>query len=162
MFGFPLDDVQLEAIQVLQQDQSLVISAPTGAGKTAIALAGTVAALSRCASLTIPLGSWLGGFLVGAANRQRRGVHGSRDMQDMGFDRGDVTAQCPQILECTGPTLVPQQGNPRPPRQNKKLHWSHVPSGGHCFLRLVTALTCLAPCASWLLTGGAGAAGASA
>ena len=49
MFGFPLDPVQLDAIKVLLQDESLVISAPTGAGKTAIALAGTVAALSRWA-----------------------------------------------------------------------------------------------------------------
>ena len=47
LFDFPLDDIQQEAIQRLLEDQSLVISAPTGAGKTAIALAATVATLAR-------------------------------------------------------------------------------------------------------------------
>ena len=50
LFDFPLDDIQQEAIEVLLTDQSLVISAPTGAGKTAIALAAAVATLARCHS----------------------------------------------------------------------------------------------------------------
>ena len=36
LFPFPLDDFQLEAIDALNQGQSVVVSAPTGSGKTLI------------------------------------------------------------------------------------------------------------------------------
>ena len=36
LFPFPLDDFQLEAIDALNQGQSVVVSAPTGSGKTLV------------------------------------------------------------------------------------------------------------------------------
>ena len=36
LFGFPLDDFQLEAIAALNHGHSVVVSAPTGSGKTLI------------------------------------------------------------------------------------------------------------------------------
>src|SRR5215211_1822728 len=36
-FSFPLDDFQLEAIRAIQDGQSVIVSAPTGAGKTLVA-----------------------------------------------------------------------------------------------------------------------------
>ena len=36
IFPFPLDDFQLQAIQALNQGHSVVVSAPTGSGKTLI------------------------------------------------------------------------------------------------------------------------------
>ena len=36
-YPFPLDDFQLEAIRAIQADQSVIVSAPTGAGKTLVA-----------------------------------------------------------------------------------------------------------------------------
>src|SRR5260370_29544318 len=36
-YPFPLDDFQLEAIQAIANDQSVIVSAPTGAGKTLVA-----------------------------------------------------------------------------------------------------------------------------
>jgi len=36
-FSFPLDDFQLEAIRAIQAGQSVIVSAPTGAGKTLVA-----------------------------------------------------------------------------------------------------------------------------
>src|ERR1044071_4148287 len=36
-FSFPLDDFQLEAIRAIQGGQSVIVSAPTGAGKTLVA-----------------------------------------------------------------------------------------------------------------------------
>ena len=36
LFPFPLDDFQLEAIDALNQGHSVVVSAPTGSGKTLI------------------------------------------------------------------------------------------------------------------------------
>ena len=36
LFAFPLDDFQLEAVEALNQGQSVVVSAPTGSGKTLI------------------------------------------------------------------------------------------------------------------------------
>lgn len=36
-FGFPLDDFQLRAIEVVDSSESVVVSAPTGSGKTVIA-----------------------------------------------------------------------------------------------------------------------------
>src|SRR5213595_192318 len=36
-FSFPLDDFQLEAIRAIESGQSVIVSAPTGAGKTLIA-----------------------------------------------------------------------------------------------------------------------------
>src|SRR5881296_1794373 len=34
---FPLDDFQLEAVRAIDNDQSVIVSAPTGAGKTLVA-----------------------------------------------------------------------------------------------------------------------------
>src|SRR5205809_7316601 len=34
---FPLDDFQLEAVRAIAKDQSVIVSAPTGAGKTLVA-----------------------------------------------------------------------------------------------------------------------------
>ena len=36
LFPFPLDDFQLEAVAALNQGHSVVVSAPTGSGKTLI------------------------------------------------------------------------------------------------------------------------------
>src|SRR5689334_20311725 len=36
-YSFPLDDFQIEAIRAIEVDQSVIVSAPTGAGKTLIA-----------------------------------------------------------------------------------------------------------------------------
>src|SRR5436190_20282614 len=36
-FSFPLDDFQIEAARAIQYDQSVIVSAPTGAGKTLVA-----------------------------------------------------------------------------------------------------------------------------
>src|SRR5437016_12362094 len=36
-FSFPLDDFQLEAIRAIEAGQSVIVSAPTGAGKTLVA-----------------------------------------------------------------------------------------------------------------------------
>ena len=36
LFPFPLDDFQLEAIDALNQGHSVVVSAPTGSGKTLV------------------------------------------------------------------------------------------------------------------------------
>ena len=36
VFPFPLDDFQLEAIDALNQGHSVVVSAPTGSGKTLV------------------------------------------------------------------------------------------------------------------------------
>ncbi|MEC7898185.1 MAG: DEAD/DEAH box helicase, partial [Cyanobacteriota bacterium] len=36
LFPFPLDDFQLDAIDALNQGHSVVVSAPTGSGKTLI------------------------------------------------------------------------------------------------------------------------------
>ena len=36
IFPFPLDDFQLEAIDALNQGHSVVVSAPTGSGKTLV------------------------------------------------------------------------------------------------------------------------------
>src|ERR1051326_1330211 len=36
-FSFPLDDFQLEAARAIQSGQSVIVSAPTGAGKTLVA-----------------------------------------------------------------------------------------------------------------------------
>ena len=46
-YGFPLDDFQLEAIRAIQADQSVIVSAPTGAGKTLVAEFAIMAALER-------------------------------------------------------------------------------------------------------------------
>lgn len=48
IFPFQLDDGQKAAINVVLEGHSVVASAPTGSGKTAIAEAATVAALARC------------------------------------------------------------------------------------------------------------------
>ena len=44
-YPFPLDDFQIEAIRALQGDQSVIVSAPTGAGKTLVAEFAILAAL---------------------------------------------------------------------------------------------------------------------
>ena len=46
-FAFPLDRFQRQAVQVLLGGESCVVCAPTGAGKTAIAEAATIATLAR-------------------------------------------------------------------------------------------------------------------
>lgn len=47
IFPFPLDGFQRRALELFLQGQSVVVCAPTGAGKTAIAEAAAVAALAR-------------------------------------------------------------------------------------------------------------------
>ncbi len=44
-YPFPLDDFQIEAIRAIQGDQSVIVSAPTGAGKTLVAEFAILAAL---------------------------------------------------------------------------------------------------------------------
>src|SRR5215475_11236583 len=46
-YPFPLDDFQVEAIRAIQADQSVIVSAPTGAGKTLVAEFAIMAALER-------------------------------------------------------------------------------------------------------------------
>ncbi|HUF91406.1 MAG TPA: DEAD/DEAH box helicase [Candidatus Limnocylindria bacterium] len=46
-YPFPLDDFQLEAIRAIQADQSVIVSAPTGSGKTLVAEFAIHAALAR-------------------------------------------------------------------------------------------------------------------
>lgn len=47
VFPFPLDKFQAQAVDILLQGDSVVVSAPTGAGKTAIAEAAICAVLAR-------------------------------------------------------------------------------------------------------------------
>jgi len=47
VFPYPLDDFQKEALQKLLDGMSVVVCAPTGAGKTAIAEAAAAATLAR-------------------------------------------------------------------------------------------------------------------
>jgi len=56
-YSFPLDDFQLEAIRAIQSDQSVIVSAPTGAGKTLVAEFAILAALESGTRLayTTPL-----------------------------------------------------------------------------------------------------------
>ena len=44
-YPFPLDDFQVEAIRAVESDQSVIVSAPTGAGKTLVAEFAIQAAL---------------------------------------------------------------------------------------------------------------------
>src|SRR5439155_19151077 len=46
-YPFPLDDFQLQAIQALHDGESVLVAAPTGAGKTVVAEFGIHRALSR-------------------------------------------------------------------------------------------------------------------
>ncbi len=46
-YPFPLDDFQVEAIRAIQADQSVIVSAPTGSGKTLVAEFAIHAALAR-------------------------------------------------------------------------------------------------------------------
>ena len=55
VFPFELDACQKDAIRVVMGGESLVVSAPTGSGKTAIAEAATVYALARCSSMPASL-----------------------------------------------------------------------------------------------------------
>lgn len=50
-FQFPLDRFQKEAVQKFLAGSSVLVCAPTGAGKTAIAEAAAVAVLARSAPL---------------------------------------------------------------------------------------------------------------
>ena len=56
-YPFPLDDFQIEAIHAIEADQSVIVSAPTGAGKTLIAEFAIHAALEsgRRIAYTTPL-----------------------------------------------------------------------------------------------------------
>ena len=56
-YPFPLDDFQLEAIRAVESDQSVIVSAPTGAGKTLVAEFAIQAALESGTRLayTTPL-----------------------------------------------------------------------------------------------------------
>lgn len=47
MFDFPLDDFQLDACNVLDQGEDVLVAAPTSAGKTVVGLYGIFLALSR-------------------------------------------------------------------------------------------------------------------
>lgn len=55
VFPFPMDRFQEKAVEVLLRGASVVVSAPTGAGKTVIAEAATVAVLARCLALAFDL-----------------------------------------------------------------------------------------------------------
>ena len=57
IFPFPLDDFQLEAIDALNQGHSVVVSAPTGSGKTLVGEYAIVRALAHCQKVfyTTPL-----------------------------------------------------------------------------------------------------------
>lgn len=57
LYPFPLDDFQLEAIQAIEAGQSVIVSAPTGAGKTLVAEFAIHAALEagRRIAYTTPL-----------------------------------------------------------------------------------------------------------
>src|SRR5687767_3562875 len=46
-YPFPLDEFQLEAIRAIQADQSVIVSAPTGSGKTLVAEFAIHSALAR-------------------------------------------------------------------------------------------------------------------
>ncbi len=48
---FALDKFQAQSVEVLLRGSSVVVSAPTGAGKTVIAEAGTIAVLARYAAV---------------------------------------------------------------------------------------------------------------
>ena len=48
IFPFPLDDFQLEAIDALNQGHSVVVSAPTGSGKTLVGEYAIHRALENC------------------------------------------------------------------------------------------------------------------
>ena len=50
-FQFPLDDFQRQAVSRFLAGKSVLVCAPTGAGKTAIAEAAAVAVLARCAAM---------------------------------------------------------------------------------------------------------------
>jgi superfamily II RNA helicase len=56
-YPFPLDDFQIEAIRAIEADQSVIVSAPTGAGKTLVAEFAIYAALEsgRRIAYTTPL-----------------------------------------------------------------------------------------------------------
>jgi superfamily II RNA helicase len=56
-YPFPLDDFQVEAIRAIEADQSVIVSAPTGAGKTLVAEFAIHAALGagRRLAYTTPL-----------------------------------------------------------------------------------------------------------
>ena len=45
-FGFPLDDFQLRALDVLDRGDSVLVAAPTGSGKTVVAEYAIDAALA--------------------------------------------------------------------------------------------------------------------
>ena len=63
-FQFPLDGFQKEAVQKFLAGSSVLVCAPTGAGKTAIAEAAAVAVLARsallqCHGFCIPYSSFM-------------------------------------------------------------------------------------------------------
>ena len=56
-YPFPLDDFQVEAVRAIMAGQSVIFSAPTGAGKTLVAEFAILAALEggRRVAYTTPL-----------------------------------------------------------------------------------------------------------
>lgn len=140
MFPFPLDGFQRRAVAALLEGKSVVVCAPTGAGKTAIAEAAAAAVLARGQRViyTTPLkalsnqklqetrarfGAARCGLQVGAARaRARGGASGAA----AGWAVGG-----PRACSCAGPwaplvpalhtslpaqTSLPQHG-PLPPRR---------------------------------------------
>ena len=65
-FPHRLDKVQRKAIQMFLDGASVVVCAPTGAGKTAIAEAAAIAVLARCREFRVQ------GLRVGGARAHRR------------------------------------------------------------------------------------------
>ncbi|GMR35409.1 hypothetical protein PMAYCL1PPCAC_05604, partial [Pristionchus mayeri] len=84
-FDFELDPFQSAAVQVIENEQSLLVSAHTSAGKTAIAQYAIAEALrnSKCVIYTSPIKA--------LSNQKYRELEENFDGKDIGLLTGDVT-----------------------------------------------------------------------